>query len=152
MEWATLTVDTVTAVKDVLEAALPTTRVQALGSLSDGVQDVPIIQVHYQGEGPEPGSATDHTVHAGVMQCDMRLGILAFVRYRSKFSADSVAIAEWVDLYRTVLRANTKTRWGTTGSPSIRSFSSSQLDPIAWEVAGQKTVMGFSATLTLRIF
>lgn len=152
MNWDTLTVDAIEAVAATLTVGLPDARVQALEDLSDGLADLPLIQVHWTDDDIDPYGNTDQTTfRGGVKQVTMTMQLWGFIRARSVYADDTVAVAEWVDKLRVVLFAQDVTKFGTAGSPRIRSFAI-RTEATSWDTADQRTIMGFRSLLTLRIF
>jgi len=152
MNWTTLVVDVQEAIATTLDDALADVRVEALEDLSDGLADLPMIQVQFTGYSMDPMGGTDRSsFQGGVKQVEMNVELWGFIRQRGVFADDVVAMSEWADLIRNVLEAQDTTHFGTTGSPRIRSFAHST-ETIAWDAADNRSILGFRTTLTLRIF
>ena len=152
MDWQTIQVDATEAVADTLAAALPTLRVQCLDDLSDGVQDKPLAQVHFKGSHMDPsGNSGQTSFRGGVKQLDVDIQILVFVHSRSVYGEDIQDTTEWADRVLWVLMSQDTSKFGTTGSPSVRGDVSRTAVTI-WDLATNGQAAGFTVDLTLRVY
>lgn len=152
MEWATLREDAVQAVADTLEAALSTLRVQCLTELSDGIQDMPLVQVHWESDNFDPaGNSGQTSFRGGMKQIDLNLELLGFVHPRSIYGEDVEDATQWADRVAWVLMSQDTDHYGTTGSPSLKTQTvSTKLT--TWDLGNNGQAIGFITSLTLRVY
>jgi hypothetical protein len=153
INWETLTEDVLKAIAETLEAELPDVRVQTLEELSDGYQDLPMLQVHWMGDVVDPWSRqTDRTTFQGLLkQVEKEVELWVFSHSESLVGENAQVNAQRMDELTYVLLLQGTTLFGTTGSPKIRSFRF-RATPVRWTLQRGHAVVGARVTLTLRIF
>lgn len=152
MSWATLSRDVVQAVTDTLSAGLSGLRVQSLANLSDGVQDMPMLRVHWMSDNVDPHGNTDRTVFRGLLkQTEMVIDARVFVCIQAVQGEGETDMTTWNDAIRSLLFDQTTSPFGVTGSPRFQAFSW-RAERTNWELPDKRTAVGITVTMTFRIF
>lgn len=105
------------AIDDTLSAAGVTT--QSLTSLTEAIQDPPLVQIYYSAEDADTGGTSRMTLAGANAQSHMTFVIDAYARQRAHIGEDLAAVATLAQAIRVVLKAQARPFFGLEGIGSF---------------------------------
>ncbi len=110
------------AIADTLATAEGLTRTQSYDELTEGYEDLPLLQVYPQTGGTDVASGTDRTTYrGGVRQSDLTFRADVICRPRAFLAEDMAKTSELIDDVETVLEAqNTRPFFGLAAIKAFR--------------------------------
>ena len=136
-------------IETALAAATTVARSQSYDELTEGVHDIPLLQVYPEGGSQDAGGATDRfTFGGGVRQTQFTIHADYYAAQRSHIGEDMAALVDGIDAIQDELEAQDGTRFG---------FSNSNL-AFRWEWTrvqfsyGEANYMGARFVITVTVF
>ncbi|MDZ4771207.1 MAG: hypothetical protein SGJ24_18960 [Chloroflexota bacterium] len=137
------------AIARALASAAGIVRVQDAAALTEGIPDLPLIQVLWTGSQTSPGAASDRlTFGAGVRSTDITFTIDVYARPRSHLGEDAARAIDTADAVQAVLESERHPPFfGVTGANAIRW----RAERVTFEY-GATAYAGVRFTLTVTVF
>jgi hypothetical protein len=147
---------TLTAINSAIEAALAAatglTYSQDYNELTEGMQDIPTLQVYwFSGPKTDPTSGSAQTTFgAGVRQKSITFHADLYARQRSHIGEDMAALLPLVDAIHNVLESQQKPYFGLAGIKAIESWDPRQ---VIFEYGDQQiNYVGARFVIQVRVF
>lgn len=114
-------VQILTAIRDTLAPAPTLVRTQGFDELSEGIHDMPLLQVYPETGVQDPASDTDRTTFgAGVRQTDITIHADYYARQRSHMAEDMAALVAGVDAITNIMEEQDSQPFGLEGIKAFR--------------------------------
>ena len=136
-------------IESALDDATTLARSQSYDELTEGIHDLPLLQVYPESGSQDPAGATDRTTFgAGVRQTEFVIHADYYARQRSHIGEDMAALVDGIDAMQDELEKQNGTRFG---------FDDSNL-AFRWEwtrvqfTYNEANYMGARFIITVRVF